>query len=93
MYVATLSNCFFLSLSSQVSAIAHLSDDDVNRPNAAGDCALHLAAEHNRAATVESLLKHGASLEKKNGIGFTALQVAAIKCHRQCMEVNQRLMI
>ncbi len=67
-----------------VSAIAHVSDDEVNAVNNVGDSALHLAAEYNRPQVIESLLKHGASLEKRNSFEFTALQIASIKCHRPC---------
>ncbi len=73
---------------SQVSAISHLTHDEVSTVNSSGDTALHLAAEHNRASVIESLLKHGASLEAKNTLGFTALQIAAIKCHKHCLEVS-----
>ncbi len=75
-----------------MSAIAHVSRDEVNTANSSGNTALHFAAEYNKPLVIEALLKHGASLEKRNKLGFSALQIASLKCYKQCIEVPYILM-
>ncbi len=77
-----------------VSAISHINasngGDVIDVTNINGDTALHLACEHGHEAVTEGLLKHGAAMEKVNSVGFTPLQIAAIKLQHGCAEILLR---
>ncbi len=76
------------------SAISHIDasneGDIIDGTNINSDTALHLACEHGHEAVIEALLKHGAAMDKVNAVGFTPLQIAAIKLRRGCAEVLLR---
>ena len=56
---------------------------DVNAVNAAGDTALHVAAEGGNDVVVEVLAEHGANLNSKNNRGQTPLTVAMASARRR----------
>lgn len=59
----------------------------MDQKNNNGDTALHLSTEYDHPSVITALLKHHASQRVPNNLQFIPVQIAAIKGHRQCLEV------
>ena len=71
-----------------MSAICHFPGVDLDLQDSKGNTALHYCAECGNTSGAEALLKHGSqALPIANQFDLNPVQIAALKCNLECLEV------
>jgi len=87
---AMMTACFFGQKECVEVLLAHAATDIELRQAKTGDVALHAAAYTGRHEIVDLLLKKGAKKDAKSLLGLSALDLAQIKGHQNCVVLLQQ---